>query len=1387
MTERGSIRVLSRDRRAQMPFSLIAIVLIIVSSLSAALIADLEEGSQEVGLTSEEIERMDELSMEAREQVQEMAWQSLLSACTSDPLNESAISSLFSHELERRAISSYPIVRSGMTIKANASKVMLSFMRLPLDQDLAGDKFTDKYVPAYVGLAGLISVRVSSANGNLSRDYPVQDQGKVPWPLLNDRMSGFEMSVSDGLGDLASMVNYMLESLAAYRSIQGWGSFILGDRSLSETITDRDLINAIDLGLIVLQMKHFRQAAPCYDLSTDLMDGEECWQFIEDGLREGGSVDPADIFLGLYGYNELDWRKVFSQALSSAAERLSLRWMEWIGVVKLIELAEKAGEAVFSFANELIDHTFDVDLAEENFREWLETRFEKAGIPDTLYRFLGEGQPDGSILVEELTIELLDSEGHGTPVTLGGSVTLDIPRTDVLAWEGWGEFHEQYKKGTLEILDAIRREICAVAEQVSRSMFLPSDELVLDPRDGISFLDEMKASLTLALDSRESWMRPAINAASGEAMTSDPLAEATKAEFLENRDIILQEQRALGSLVSSAAQQLLSAALSSDEDEDIPWDDNLKLVEGRIAGDASWGVQASIERTFHEHALFLEEYFMAGLSQGSPSGTVTSWMADVIARTGDTSAGISAVISDDVSQMLSEMSSGIRMRGNQMDVMLPSSPYFSLLGTDGRSHQESLRVELTYPSQGSRDAWVSSSVLDPVHYHGASETGAQVHDTDVLDNKAASYQSVWTVAFSGQISVALAPGGEIGDVLPMRSEERMALGSEFTVAVLTGHALMGVSYVNVNTLGQQLADTIDSLLRPIQEGLGAITSHLRAIYRLLRGALTDLVEMGRNALESLSEMLGSLVEELQDFIRSAMSVIESKVARLVLDILGERSVTLSFLGLDMTVRLKPKDLDYREVGVPASISLSFRANDCRIDVTTRLIKGQGNLSLLTNASLRGEDWTVSAVIDPFMDVFRHMVEIKGLVDGACVEMVVPEVVSYRKVSFSLSDIPGVGTLLSSIPLPIPGLKGSVNAGVYLKVLEGRTDQVVINEYELNPAGEDAGREWVELYNPTSEAVDLTGWTIETRHGVQGLGVLCGVMMPHTRVVYQFPEQALDNIGEGFPFEESLVLRDDRGRRVDSAPFSTDCWNDGRTWQRAKDAADRWEFRSGTKGASNGRDIFSDLDLDTVEQVYFAAVTESLYQLSSGDLSMEALALTIETALLRMLERLTANILDKEVMAGLFVEVAVAEATSTAKAGMRMEVIWRCGTLREALHDLADSARPLTLSLGNPFQAYLDGLPSTDGIWLGMSAFGAVGIPRMLCAPGYSTEVRYQSSVAVNLDMLAKVFGARTSGWSMEAGVKITGVPATAVPLFKAPYGTTVDIWLCKMTVQGVPA
>jgi len=42
--------------------------------------------------------------------------------------------------------------------------------------------------------------------------------------------------------------------------------------------------------------------------------------------------------------------------------------------------------------------------------------------------------------------------------------------------------------------------------------------------------------------------------------------------------------------------------------------------------------------------------------------------------------------------------------------------------------------------------------------------------------------------------------------------------------------------------------------------------------------------------------------------------------------------------------------------------------------------------------------------------------------------------------------------------------------------------VVINEIEQNPDGTDAGHEWVELYNPSDQAVDISGWRISTTHG-----------------------------------------------------------------------------------------------------------------------------------------------------------------------------------------------------------------------------------------------------------------------------------------------------------------
>lgn len=43
--------------------------------------------------------------------------------------------------------------------------------------------------------------------------------------------------------------------------------------------------------------------------------------------------------------------------------------------------------------------------------------------------------------------------------------------------------------------------------------------------------------------------------------------------------------------------------------------------------------------------------------------------------------------------------------------------------------------------------------------------------------------------------------------------------------------------------------------------------------------------------------------------------------------------------------------------------------------------------------------------------------------------------------------------------------------------------IVINEIMFNPLVEDAGDEWVEIYNPGNETRNIDGWTISNRTGV----------------------------------------------------------------------------------------------------------------------------------------------------------------------------------------------------------------------------------------------------------------------------------------------------------------
>lgn len=149
-----------------------------------------------------------------------------------------------------------------------------------------------------------------------------------------------------------------------------------------------------------------------------------------------------------------------------------------------------------------------------------------------------------------------------------------------------------------------------------------------------------------------------------------------------------------------------------------------------------------------------------------------------------------------------------------------------------------------------------------------------------------------------------------------------------------------------------------------------------------------------------------------------------------------------------------------------------------------------------------------------------------------------------------------------------------------------TLHLVINEVELNPPGSDGSagsEEWVELYNPTDQDIDVSDWTFSTTGGHTTItqmklrGFIAereGAIVSEPLVkaggylaLYLKDRQWLDN------FEERVLLQDAAGREVDRTPLLSDSKDDERSWQRIPNGQDTdtdvdWRFRQSTRGAPN---------------------------------------------------------------------------------------------------------------------------------------------------------------------------------------------------------------------------
>ncbi len=176
------------------------------------------------------------------------------------------------------------------------------------------------------------------------------------------------------------------------------------------------------------------------------------------------------------------------------------------------------------------------------------------------------------------------------------------------------------------------------------------------------------------------------------------------------------------------------------------------------------------------------------------------------------------------------------------------------------------------------------------------------------------------------------------------------------------------------------------------------------------------------------------------------------------------------------------------------------------------------------------------------------------------------------------------------------------------------DNVVINEVDINPPGDDSKNisEWVELYNPTNSEVDLSGWEIasttvlkKTMTIPQGTIIEPGKFLKYSYQTIWFTDVS-----------ESVELRDKTGNVVDKTPKFSDLENNFLSWQRIFDGYDTdsvtdWKFETSNAGSTNGQQSLAEVQegvsvtLSTDSPTYLFGQTAVI----SGSISEEVVITT----------------------------------------------------------------------------------------------------------------------------------------------------------------------------------
>lgn len=682
---------------------------------------------------------------------------------------------------------------------------------------------------------------------------------------------------------------------------------------------------------------------------------------------------------------------------------------------------------------------------------------------------------------------------------------------------------------------------------------------------------------------------------------------------------------------------------------------------------------------------------------------------------------------------------------------------------------------------------------------------------DAVDNiknsyKTRPYVTNWGVKIQGQVKITTKSQSKVflssGTHLETKANKTVRLDMAMAITVYSGWNLEGIDYELSNTLAEDILEFLNKIWDYITSVVGAVFDFLGKLTESFVNLLTQLISYVADLVKLIVDTIAFFIQLVRDFIQTIMDTIIKDLIETIADIIENGfeislfGFTFSIIGNKTVATNSSMDGDLLKVTTKGSIF------DLDLNFTVRFSRyhkeddDNPHYDVLINTGFHIGDFNLDLTIDPLMAIQSYIVEGHGQSvndkgSGWGIDIYSPEIEEYKEVSWKLSDYTSG---LTSIPIPFLGLKATIDCGFIIQYNAPKGTDVVINEFELNPEGEDEGFEWFEIYNPENLTAD--NWSISSISGKMKRVNLSSLESESNEVytVYILENESLDNGESKNPFSkgDGLILYNENGTVLDRTPaFKDPGPGDFKTWQRTYDGGSIWKKKNETYLASNG-----DAKVDIKQEIIDAL--KSSFQIAWNDFidkefSLGAIIELVQDWIHNFIEMVLTLIYDVVQKVYVFLDLLLEDVTGSAGGGIRISLGMDNVGLDALLRWIIKSIETFFYNITNPanpenYPTIPKDLP--EHMFIQFEVYLFMGTPNLIKKVSEDPPERCRLSIAVsaNIPALVNLLGWDWGDWEVVFGAYLDHFPSKALANY---FGTSddpdnyVNLWLFRARIYEI--